>query len=177
MFVYHPVYNIDGTSVIDVYLAPNDPSGVAGNIGGPNKFVHIQNWNTYAQPGCQNWSLEYAAELLNHEIGHTLSLIHTWDDNDNCNDTPMGYEYESGKFANCWSLSTNPPYCNYWPNISNNIMDYNQYYPHAYTLCQVGRINDNLPVPEGIVISILVMAVCLHWPSFTPMSNIPYANR
>lgn len=177
MFVYHPVYNIDGTSVIDVYLAPNDPSGVAGNIGGTNKFVHIQNWNTYAQPGCQNWSLEYAAELLNHEIGHTLSLIHTWDDNDNCNDTPMGYEYESGKFANCWSLSTNPPYCNYWPNISNNIMDYNQYYPHAYTLCQIGRINDNLPVPEGIVISILVMAVCLHWPSFTPMSNIPYANR
>ncbi|GAB4497383.1 MAG: hypothetical protein OHK0019_30900 [Saprospiraceae bacterium] len=55
--------------------------------------------------------------------------------------------------ANCWELNAGIPTCpqstggkpcDDWPKVSNNIMDYNKYFYHAYTVCQIARINTNL---------------------------------
>ncbi|MCS6928630.1 MAG: M43 family zinc metalloprotease [Saprospiraceae bacterium] len=103
----------------------------------------------------------YSGSLLNHEIGHTLSLRHTWNEDDGCLDTPLGNlydEYKNGvctlnQRANCWGYDPSIPTCpgsnkgkpcDEWYKISNNMMDYNQYAPHAVTECQIARMNADL---------------------------------
>lgn len=167
----HNQYNIGGNEVIDVYYTPHgDWSGNAFDIGGSNKFVFNNDYWTYVT--CRDWSLQYSASLLNHEIGHTLSLQHTWNETDGCNDTPRGFIYDRWYFntntnmwecllnqnANCWRYDPGTPTCpqstggkpcDDWGKISNNVMDYNEYTPHAYTVCQIGRINAHLLTPNG----------------------------
>lgn len=69
--------------------------------------------------------------LLNHEVGHTLGLPHTWSGNDGCDDTP--------NHPNCWDWSSSK--C---PDgiYSNNMMDYNNI-SRAITPCQLGKIHYN----------------------------------
>ncbi len=64
------------------------------------------------------------AGLLNHEIGHSMGLRHTWNSDDGCDDTP--------KNGNCWKGAT----------CSNNMMDYNATHG-AITPCQLGRMEYN----------------------------------
>lgn len=66
------------------------------------------------------------AGLLNHEIGHVLSLGHSWVKNDGCEDTPA--------HPNCWN--TGPKPCD--GVVSNNVMDYNSI-QMAYTPCQIAK--------------------------------------
>lgn len=67
--------------------------------------------------------------LLNHEVGHLLSLNHAWAE-DNCPDTD--------KHPNkCWEWTDKPP-CR--DQASNNVMDYNAY-QMALTPCQIGRVH------------------------------------
>ncbi len=66
------------------------------------------------------------AGLLNHEIGHVLSLSHAWIKNDGCDDTP--------KHPNCWNKGPDP--CD--GAVSNNVMDYNSI-QMAYSPCQIAK--------------------------------------
>jgi len=69
------------------------------------------------------------AGLLNHEIGHALTLQHAWA-GDGCDDTEPHPN-------NCWVWSRNPP-CR--DEASNNLMDYNAY-KLAMTPCQIGKVH------------------------------------
>jgi hypothetical protein len=86
--------------------------------------------------------------LLNHEIGHILTLPHAWHD-DGCPDTNL----HSNR---CWTW-TEQGYCR--DNASNNVMDYNAY-KIAYTPCQIGRIQSVLAAEKNPVRKCLLTNFC-----------------
>jgi hypothetical protein len=156
----HAKYDIDGTQVLDLYMGwwPNITwSGNAFDFGANNKFCFIINdYQIYLKPGCRAWSIEATGSIINHEIFHTLKLFHTCTGDDFCNDTPVGFVYDKvmmgictlNQNANCWDFNPAIPGCprkpcDDWDKISNNGMDYNQW-EHAFTLCQIERINNSL---------------------------------
>jgi len=163
-FATQTKYNIGGETVLDVYFTPNGNwSGIASAIGGTNKFVFMNCYKKYLEPDCRNWSLQYEADLLNHEIGHTLDLSHTWNENDLCDDTPVAFMYDKIQqppatpcvkaYAECWGFDASKPGCplkpcDDWGKITNNVMDYNGN-PKAYTLCQVARVRAELLASSG----------------------------
>ncbi len=157
----HAQYNIGGNEVLDVYHAPKDIfDGYASGFGGSNKYFFIRDYPIYIQPACQNWSLEFSSKVYNHEIGHTLSLHHTWNEDlpEACADTPLGFIYDrvtnnggciANQYANCYRFNPNIPGCPRKPcdeqhKITNNVMDYSEQFPRAYTQCQINRINTEL---------------------------------
>ena len=71
------------------------------------------------------------AGLLNHELGHVLTLRHSWMGEDGCDDTPH--------HENCWSGTDEHP-------CSNNLMDYNAHQA-AVTPCQIKRMHLCLASP------------------------------
>jgi hypothetical protein len=91
------------------------------------------------------------SSLLNHEIGHILSLPHAWSE-DGCPDT----QNHPNK---CWTWTEEGP-CR--DQATNNMMDYNAY-QIALTPCQIGRIHSvfhsernpvrKCLVPEGKVLT------------------------
>ena len=155
----HAKYDIEANQVLDIYCIHRSNIGFDGNafaFGGSNKFVYLNDYKHYLKPYCREWSKTNTAHSLNHEIGHTLNLYHTWHGGDLCVDTPDGYVYDKilpgggcvNDYANCWTYDPNKPGCpdkpcDDWSKISNNVMDYNHWDP-AWTVCQIGRMNQNL---------------------------------
>jgi hypothetical protein len=86
--------------------------------------------------------------ILNHEIGHSLGLAHTWLGHDGCDDTPEN--------PNCWNVTETPP-CD--SLLSNNMMDYNAHMA-ALTPCQIGKILMNMARPGSIQRNMLVPKWC-----------------
>jgi hypothetical protein len=86
--------------------------------------------------------------IVNHELGHSLGLAHTWGGNDGCDDTP--------NHPNCWNKTDTPP-CD--TMYSNNMMDYNAHMA-ALTPCQIGKILMNMARPGTIQRSIVEARWC-----------------
>lgn len=137
----HIKYDINADNTVNVYDTKlTNASGVATfNANQFDYTVFCDNYAVYLQ--YPEW-FAHPAELLNHEIGHILSLDHTYEspDKDGCLDTPPN--------PNCWAYPGASP-CDVWANISNNIMDYTQWYPHVYSPCQVTRIQNYLNGANG----------------------------
>ena len=161
-FQIHAKYDVETNQVLDVYCIHRNNLGYDGNafvIGDFNKFVYLNDYKHYLKPYCRDWSKTNTAHSMNHEIGHTLNLLHTWNEADQfegCADTPLGFIYDKIKsngdcvsdFANCWDyhpsiIGCPKKPCDEWSKISNNVMDYSSYDP-AWTVCQIARINQNL---------------------------------
>ncbi len=110
----------------------------------------------------------FTGGTLVHEIGHTLSLRHTWLSSQNCNDVPQPEEIwdkncdgtDTEIVNQCWddnptsddvSLCTDDcsehPCCS-WSMQSNNVMTYSgwssNYNYAAFTPCQVNRMLSSL---------------------------------
>lgn len=81
-----------------------------------------------------------AARLLQHELGHTFGLRHSWTTVDGCADTPPN--------PNCWKKTNDGSACDsLW---SNNLMDYNTH-QIAMTPCQISIIQYNVNRESSIV--------------------------
>ncbi|MCO6461687.1 MAG: hypothetical protein J5I59_09800 [Saprospiraceae bacterium] len=161
-------YAVNPSSEINIYYHSSyteKGDGQANNIGGASKYNTQGEYYYYMTPDCREWSLSFAASATLHEIGHNLSLHHTFNKStDYCDDTPPMNTYDKYKdgicypntYMGCWSYidsttaplppicpgSTNYP-CDEWHEISNNFMDYNQY-KESMTTCQIGRMHTDL---------------------------------
>lgn len=91
--------------------------------------------------------------ILNHELGHSLGLRHTWASNDGCEDTP--------KNNNCWGYSRNDERCNKNSYLSNNMMDYNTW-RSAITPCQLGIVHQKMSKETARQRKILLPTWCTY---------------
>lgn len=151
-------YGIQKNEVLNVFFLEHHPDSLANRAKQPPskryqqvKGVGYRNWvkitgvrpmydefiviekNGGDKPAIQRLA-DYYSRLLNHEIGHSLGLGHTWGSNDGCDDTP--------KHPNCWYINKQSDNCDRWHKLSNNVMDYNVFMD-AYTPCQLGRVHYN----------------------------------
>ena len=125
-------YGIQLDTVLNIFIQPHHPDSVASptykkraNTSG----IALRNgvkitgvWESDAK----TWDV---ARTLNHEIGHLLSLGHTWGYMDGCDDTP--------NHPNCYGRTGVAP-CD--GVISNNMMDYN-HSNSALSPCQIGKVH------------------------------------
>lgn len=119
-------------SVLNVFLLENtDSSEEGGGVGMP---LFVKMGACYYHFSKYQRGAWFMAGLLNHEIGHTLGLAHSWQ-GDGCDDTP--------DHANCWNIDSTQAACRV---ISNNVMDYNVYM-NAWTPCQISIIHQNFYDP------------------------------
>lgn len=123
-------YGIDTENILNVFLIPHHPDSIKSKTY-KEKDAGIA-LGTAIKMGCEwqnpkrHWRY---ATLLNHEIGHVMSLRHAWIARDGCDDTPVN--------KNCFSNTGKKP-CD--GVISNNLMDYNAS-QMAITPCQIGRVH------------------------------------
>jgi hypothetical protein len=141
-------YGVNPKSEINIFNIPDDGdgSGIANEIlyptmQDPSLACKVKGYQNYER--FPDWSVPSLASTVNHEIGHLLGLSHTWNCDDGCDDTPMAHKRD-GEFAQCWTFVPKDSICGNWFHLSNNIMDYNEFFPHAYTPCQLNIIHNVL---------------------------------
>lgn len=131
-FVGHPPDSISSPT----YKSSGDGIGMSDwvkMIGAYDVYKRLERQNV--DNPFENTAYSFA-HLLNHELGHSLGLAHTYNQEDGCEDTP--------KNPNCWNYEDKAP-CD--TQVSNNYMDYNAF-RDALTPCQLGKIHSNLSRPE-----------------------------
>jgi hypothetical protein len=143
----NPIYGVNTTTELNYYFTRSivggvelDGHGTADGIGGTSALG--SSYAAYLRPKDRNY-FDNHGQLFLHETGHILNLRHTWNENDGCDDTPLhGYDDpNTGERKCCYFKSENSASpCFTWENISNNVMDYNNW-QSAYTPCQIDRIH------------------------------------
>ncbi len=135
-------FGVQKEKVLNIFMVEHHPDSILSNTyknssNGIGKSYYTKVSNSYyeyqqTKAGKVSKGAWFAANTLNHEIGHSLGLLHSWTRNDGCEDTPI--------HSNCWGETGKPP-CD--GLISNNIMDYNRY-SNALTPCQIARMHYNI---------------------------------
>lgn len=113
------------------YKASKDGVGYGGYVKLVGNYQHLDK-EKITNTGEIEARAYIFENLLNHELGHSFGLSHTWNMNDGCDDTPQN--------AGCWASNGEPPCDKEY--TSNNVMDYN-HMQDAYTPCQIGKIQKN----------------------------------
>ncbi len=124
---------------IHLFFGENEKGkGRASGIGDKKWTIITGSYTMY-----QSKNFWEPAGLIRHELGHNLGLIHTWDTDDYCDDTPRN--------SGCWNGE----------NCSNNMMDYNAQQA-ALTACQLGRMHFYLCGKRGNISEALIDDYCTH---------------
>lgn len=138
-------YSVGVDSVLNIYMIEHHPDSLKSNpkydvtAAGISYGHNVKIFGAYYNHSTTFMTNEgnpftkgywFYTGLVNHEIGHTLGLNHTWKTDDGCDDTP--------KHPGCWGPG-DPP-CD--GITSNNMMDYNGC-QCALTPCQLSRIHHN----------------------------------
>ncbi len=124
-------YDTASDSILNIFVLPHHADSIASRTYRPHTSgVSLGNKIKITGPvhdGMKPWKM---ATNLNHEVGHSFGLSHSWYKNDGCEDTPP--------HPNCWAPSKTNSKCK--DKVSNNMMDYNNS-QMAITPCQLGKIN------------------------------------
>ena len=136
-------YGIGNDSVLNIFLMEhvpdslNSPTYGGGTLSGISFGGSIKLFSMYLQSTMVKYRDDgsafthdayFLSKLMNHELGHSFGLNHTWNWDDGCEDTP--------KNPGCWSETGKAP-CD--GVISNNMMDYN-WSQQAVSPCQIGKM-------------------------------------
>ncbi|MEL7250905.1 MAG: hypothetical protein AAFZ63_23380 [Bacteroidota bacterium] len=137
-------YGVQLDTVLNLFMLPHQPDSVksktyaAGNVGVAlrNALKVAATFKENFEADSKNCHWGYRG-VINHEVGHILSLAHAWGRGDGCEDTPV----HSNR---CFGRASGPG-CD--TLMSNNLMDYSSL-QLAWTPCQISKVHRRFSNPK-----------------------------
>ncbi|MBC8173093.1 MAG: hypothetical protein H7X71_04230 [Chitinophagales bacterium] len=141
----YPNYNVTSSGV-----SFGNNIKIFGAYGNWAQVFYLDDGNTFSK------GAGFYSGVVNHEIGHSLGLNHSWNSDDGCEDTP--------KHANCWGETGIEPCIG---PTSNNMMDYNNC-QCALTPCQLAKIHYNFWKADARQYKVVVP----DWCDYNPFNKV-----